>query len=166
MLVSIVVLCTNKKVNELDKRLQNILKRVSFSYELIYVFRSRSIYLEHRPTMQAKFVCVKHFFRTRKQVEKVFRMTEGDYVIILSLDIMNSPFHMIDSIELIKNNGWDMITMCDQVVSYSFFKKCKSMIQNIVHPTRIFFTMKRKVMEDWLLKKDISHLSAYYLPYD
>ena len=41
-----------------------------------------------------------------------------------------------------------------------------SMIQNIVHPTRIFFTMKRKVMEDWLLKKDISHLSAYYLPYD
>ena len=97
MFVSIVVLCNSERVNELQERLDEILKRASFSYELIFVFRSRSIYLEKRPQHDSKFVCVQNFWGTRKQVQKVLDEIHGDYVAVLSPDVKNCPYYMVDS---------------------------------------------------------------------
>ena len=39
MLVSIVVLCHDERVNDFDKKLRERLKKVDFDYEIIYVFQ-------------------------------------------------------------------------------------------------------------------------------
>lgn len=166
MFVSIVVLCSSERVNELKKRLDVILNRVSFSYELIFVFRSRSVYLEKRPKEGAKFVCVQNFWGTRKQIQKVLDEITGKYVAILSPDIKNSPYYMVDSLELMETNAYDMVTLIDEVLPYSLFQKLLMRIKYIFFPTKIFYVCKKTVLEKKVLKSDISTCSVYYLPYE
>lgn len=166
MFVSIVVLCNSERVNELKERLDVILKRVSFSYELVFVFRSRSVYLEKRPKDGAKFVCVQNFWGTRKQIKKVLDVIEGNYVAVLSPDIKNCPYYMVDSLELMETNSYDMVTMIDEVLPYSSVHKLIMKIKYILSPTNVFYVCKRSVLEKKILKKDISNCSVYYLPYE
>ncbi len=166
MFVSIVVLCNSERVNALKERLDVILKRVSFSYELVFVFRSRSVYLEKRPKDCAKFVCLQNFCGTRKQIKKVLDVIEGNYVAVLSPDIKNSPYYMVDSLELMETNSYDMVTMIDEVLPYSSVQKFITKIKHILFPTNVFYVCKRSVLEKKALNKDISNCSVYYLPYE
>lgn len=166
MFVSIVVLCSSERVNELKQRLDVILKRVSFSCELIFVFRSRSVYLEKRPKDGAKFVCVQNFWGTRKQIKKVLDEITGKYVAVLSPDIKNSPYYMVDSLELMETNSYDMVTLIDEVLPYSVIQKLMMKVKYVLFPTKIFYVCKKELLEKKVLKKDISHCSVYYLPYE
>lgn len=166
MFVSIVVLCCDDRVNALEKRLREILQRVTFSYELIYVFRSRSIYLEKRPTDHAKFVCVQNFFGTRKQTKKVFQEITGDYVVVLSPNIEKSPFYMLDSLELIQTKDYDVVTIVGDVLPYSVVQKCFLKVKKILFPTNVFYVCKKEVLALKVEQKDMTHCSIYYLPYE
>ena len=166
MFVSIVVLCNSERVNELQERLDEILKRASFSYELIFVFRSRSIYLEKRPQHDSRFVCVQNFWGTRKQVQKVLDEIHGDYVAVLSPDVKNCPYYMVDSLQLMETNSYDMVTMIDEVLPYSSFQKLMMRLKHVLSPTKLFYVCKKSVLEKKVLKKDLSSCTIYYLPYE
>lgn len=166
MLVSIVVLCHDERVNDFDKKLRERLKKVDFDYEIIYVFQTHYVYLEQRPKNHAKFVCVKHFLQTRKETEKVYDAIEGEYVAILSPALTNSIYYMLEGLTFLKEKKYDMVTMMDGVLAHSFFTKLSYKIHQLIHYKKICYILKKDVIKAWLSKKNLTSMTSYYLPYE
>lgn len=172
MLVSIVILCTSDKINLFYERLCHILRRVDFSYELIFVYQQNEVYLETRPSTIAKWICVPRFTRRKQTIFRILEECQGDFVVLLSPEMYESLFYMLDAITLLEDNqNLDMITAMEDAVFYSSFRRWRQMISTRYES--LFYTFRKKQVKKAIEKKrnyiwkfpTQMGLSIYYLPY-
>ena len=136
-MISIVVPVYNESENldELNKRLNNIMKSNSFSYEIIYVNdgstdNSKNILSEF--SSKNKNIKTINFFRNFGQHAAViagFKKATGDYVVTLDADLQNPP-EEIPKLILEIEKGYDMVCGVRKNRKDSFLRKFLSKIMN------------------------------------
>ncbi|MBS7020439.1 MAG: hypothetical protein KH135_01010 [Firmicutes bacterium] len=171
MLVSIVLLCTSDKINLFYEKLTHILRRVDFSYELIFVYQQNEVYLEKRPEVSANWQCIPRFSKRKKTISHILDACHGNIAVVLSPKMYESLFYMLDAISLLEDNqNIDMITTMEDAVFYSFFQRIK---HNIIKKKYLFYVFRvDKIRNAFEKKKYIMGkapftlgISVYYLPY-
>ena len=177
--ISVIVPCYNEKatINIFYKEITNVAEKLKkYKFEFLFIDDgSRDNTLEiikklSRTDKRVRYISFSRNFGKEAAMFAGLEHVDGDYVTIMDADLQDPPAMLIDMLDIIKKDGYDVVgtrrvTRKGEPPIRSFFARCFYKIINkmsnieMVDGARDYRLMKRQVVDSILLLQEYNRYS-------